>query len=136
MIKELRETLRNGFKKERYTTTENRTRAANSSHHSQRIESRDTRNHSVRKMDNLFNSTRVSLSSIKTDSRNKVYLRFLMRLTEKFGANPEVAMKIKKVLDEYIENHPNFDSDVSKMTLNNHILNRPFPRFTIKLHKS
>jgi hypothetical protein len=53
------------------------------------------------------------MSSNKVDARGKVYLRLLMRLTEKFGANADAAKSIKKVLDDYLNTNPNFDSEVS-----------------------
>ena len=50
----------------------------------------------------------------KSDAiKSKIYLRMLMKLSEKFGTNPAHAPVIKEVLNEYLLMRPNIDSEVS-----------------------
>ena len=46
-------------------------------------------------------------------SRAKLYLRMLMRLTEKFGANDLTAPTIKRCLDAHLQQNPVIDNLVS-----------------------
>lgn len=51
-------------------------------------------------------------------SRSKLYLRLLMRLTEKFGATEKTGPIIKKSLDRHLEKYPIIDNSVSNFIFN------------------
>ena len=51
----------------------------------------------------MMSKTQAEGFGVTQKSRSKLYLRMLMRLTEKFGANDLIAPIIKRSLDTYLK---------------------------------